>query len=83
MTIKNIIKVMNNGIRNESTLSLVIPMIVKYATLKCPEKLKNIENWFIPENALSKPHPGLDGVISVCQDVIKGIDLNQEAVMRK
>lgn len=81
--IKDIVKVMNNGIRNESTLALSIPMIVKLATLKAPEKLTEIQNWFIPENVLSRPHPGLDGVLSVCQDVINGINLNQEAVMRK
>ncbi|MEG2322077.1 MAG: hypothetical protein RSB71_01125 [Bacilli bacterium] len=70
MSFMNIMRVMNNGLNNESTLVMLYPMITKLCLEKKPEQIGNVIEWMLGEEVLSKPHPGLNDIVGVCKGVV-------------
>ena len=70
----DIMRLMNNGLNNESTLKETIPRIVKLALLKNPSNIDKVTAWMLPEECFSRPHPGLNEVVSACQEIIPSME---------
>ena len=66
----DIMRLMNNGLNNESNLKETYPRIVKLALLKNPGNIDKVTAWMLPEECFSRPHPGLNEVVSACQEVV-------------
>jgi len=77
---KNIMDLMNCGLNGESTLKETIPEIVKLGLSKKPESIDGIMNWMLEEECLSKPHPGLNNVITACSEIVIKPQLEQTRV---
>lgn len=74
----DIMRLMNNGLNNESTLKESIPRIVKLGLLKNPSNISDVIDWMLPEECFSHPHPGLNEVILACQDIVPTMGQNIE-----
>ena len=66
----DIMRLMNNGLNNESTLKETYPKIIKMGLLKKPSSIDNLLNWMLPEECFSRPHPGLNKIIASCQKFV-------------
>lgn len=66
----DIMKLMNNGLYNGSTLKEVIPKISILTMKKNPRNIGHVMNWMLEEESLSNPHPGLNETIQACKTVI-------------
>ena len=74
----DIMKLMNNGLNNESTLKETYPRIVKLGLLKKPDSISSLLDWMLPEECFSQPHPGLNEVVSSCQEIIPSMEQSIE-----
>lgn len=66
----DIMKLMNNGLHNDSTLKDVIPKISALAMRRNPRNIGYVMNWMLEEQCFTNPHPGLDETIQACKAVI-------------
>ena len=66
----DIMKLMNNGLNNESTLKETYPLIVKLGLIKNPNNIDRVTDWILEEACFSQPHPGLDQVVTVCREIV-------------
>lgn len=74
----DIMRLMNNGLNNESTLKETYPRIIKLGLLKNPSKINDVIDWMLPEECFSLPHPGLNEVVLACQEVVPSMEQNIE-----
>lgn len=65
-----IMSLMNYGLNGESTLKETLPKILKLGLSINPENISGVMDWMIEEECLSKPHPGLNSVITACKEVV-------------
>ena len=66
----DIMRLMNNGLNNESTLKETYPRIIKLCLLKNPSNIDKVTTWMLPEECFSRPHPGLNEVVTACQEIV-------------
>lgn len=66
----DIMKLMNNGLNNESTLKDTYPLIVKLGLIKNPSNIDRVTAWLLEEACFSKSHPGLDQVVDICREIV-------------
>lgn len=79
-----IMKTMNNGLDNESTLVITYPLIVKLCLNKNPNKVGNVMTQMCEEEILTtRPHPGLNKVMLACQNTVEPLLLNKEMSVEK
>ena len=66
----DIMRLMNNGLNNESTLKDTYPRIIKLCLLKSPSNIDKVTTWMLSEECFSHPHPGLNEVVTACQEIV-------------
>lgn len=66
-----IMGLMNNGLDNDSTLAVSVPKIAQWGLKRNASVVGDIMNFIPPEVAMNRPHPGLDEVVTVLQNVIE------------
>lgn len=74
---QEIMRLMNNGLNNASTLRFVVPQIVMLGLEKNPHNIDKVTAWMMSEALLSEPHPGLDKVNATCTSMIRDYQLEQ------
>lgn len=79
---QSIMRLMNNGVHNDSTLKESIPAILKFTLRYGNEKANEALEWVPKEEALRSKngHRGIDDVVNACNDILKSIELQQEKV---
>ena len=66
----DIMRLMNNGLNNKSTLNETYPEIIKLALRNNPNNMDKVVAWMLKEECFSKPHPGLNEVVDTCQSIV-------------
>ena len=66
----DIMKLMNNGLNNESTLKDTYPLIIKLGLVKNPNNIDRVTAWMLEEACFREHHPGLDQVVDICHEIV-------------
>lgn len=84
MDFSEIVRTMNNGLDNESTLAITYPLIVKLCLNKNPNKIGNVMDQMCGEEVLTtRPHPGLNNVVLACQNTVAPLLVNKQISVEK
>ena len=65
-----IMKLMNNGIHNDSTLKDVYPMITNLSIAINPDSIDYVSACQLEEVCFSTPHPGLNEAILMSNNIV-------------
>ena len=82
---EEIMRTMNNGLHNDSTLYLFCPLIVRLCLAKNPDKIGDVmEHMHTEEILTTRSHPGLNKVVDIClqtvQPLINSMSIDKEVV---
>ena len=82
---EEIMRTMNNGLHNDSTLYLIYPLIVRLCLVKNPDKIGDVmEHMHTEEILTTRSHPGLNNVVDIClqtvQPLINSMSIDKEVV---